>query len=311
MKKNWLFLRGDWDSNNKRNVKNDLDMWVQLFRELIGKEGGIIWFKSKKKEYGKYKKNSYVLTSPAKDNVIALDEITHVFARGGFGYYIPILKKCKNAYKIRYSAGKRFMPEKEIRYNLILVDCEEQKRKILKKFSKANVQLFFKPAAKHFKPIDVKKKYDCCFVAIHPTDERKRVNWVYKTVPKDLKILQLGNTPKFKVPNNVTVKKVTLDRMPKYMNQCRVLIAPYTKDDSAPRVIAEAMACDVRPFILDTVRHNYGQLFTMNEKRMWKSIKRFIEIFGYKPDGEISKHYNEYFSMKHAVAHLKGLINGT
>ena len=285
--RSWLFLRGEYDANNKYNAKHDLDCWIQLFRGLSDGKGKV-WYKGQKVPKG----------------------VTHVFARGAFDYYIPILKKLKNAYKVRYAAGSRLLPEKDIRYDLILVDSEEQRKKVLKKFPKANVKVFFKPAANHFKPIDVPKKYDVGFVAAIPEDKRKRVKFVYKTVPKHLKVLQLGYKPKFKVPKNIKIKHVKSDKMPKYLNQCKVIVCPYSELDSGPRIISEALACNVRPFVLDSTPHCYGHHFTFTKEEIWPAIIKFIDVFLHKRDGEISKHYNEHFSMEKAVAHLKELIDG-
>ncbi len=284
----WLFLRGFWDNNNKYNYKHDLDCWVQLFRGL---SDGQIWYKGKKPDINHKK-------------------ITHVFARGGHPEYIPILKKCKKAFKIYYGAGARAIPKDGIKYDLVLCDSERQAKKIQKKGFKSAV--FFKPAANHFKPMDIKKKYDVGFVAAIPEDKRKKVKWVYKTVPKHLKVLQLGQKPKkLKVPKNVTVKKVKSDKMPKLINQCRTIICPYTEDDSGPRVISEALACDVRPFVLDSTPHCYGHHFTFYKHEMWDAITKFMATeWSHRRDREIFCHYQGNFSMEKAVTHLKGLIDG-
>jgi len=285
MERNWLFLRGIFDANNKYNAKHDLDMWRQLFDGLAG-DNGYVWYKG-----WKVPRN-----------------VTHIFARGGFDFYLPILKMYKNAYKIYYGAGKRYIPKDGINYNLILVDSEEQKKKLLKKFPKANVQIFFKPAANHFKPIDVEKKYDVGFVATIPEDKRKRVAWVYKTVPKDLKVLQLGYTPKkLKIPKNVKVKKATSDKMPKLISQCKVIICPYSELDSGPRIIPEALACGVPVVCRESVNfdnNSYTYVWVTDKETFWKDVKNMLSI-------EL-KHVHEGYkivsSMEEAVSHLRRLI---
>ena len=252
--KNWLFLRGALDGNNKYNLKHDTDMWNSLFWGLSDKRG-YVWYKGKQ--------------TP--------ENVTHIFARGGFDYYLPVLKRYPSAYKIRYGAGPRLYPEKGIDYDLVLVDSESQKKKVQKKFPRQRVETFFKPAGNHFKPMDIEKKYDVGYVAAIPEDARKRCKWVYKTLPKDLKMLQLGQTPKkLKVPKNVKLKHCRSDKMPKYINQCRTIICPYTEDDSGPRIISEAMACDVRPFILDSTPHCYGHHFTFTKEEIWPAIVKSI-----------------------------------
>jgi hypothetical protein len=303
MGEKWLFLRGEWDNNNKYNYKHNLDMWSSLFCEISKKDMGQIWFKG-----GGGSASQTFVPINSRSIMVGFKRPTHIFARGAFPYYIPTLKRFKKAYKVRYAAGKRLVPEKNIRYDLILVDSEKQKKKVQKKFPKLRVEVFFKPAANHFKPMDVEKKYDVGFVAAIPEDRRKRVKWVYKNLPKGLKVLQLGHKPKFKVPKNVKIKHVKSDKMPKMISQCKTIICPYTEDDSGPRIIAEALACDVRPYILDTVPHCYGHHFTFTKNEIWPAILKAVAEPIHSRDGEFLKHYNNNFSMEKAVEHLKGLI---
>ncbi len=325
---NWLFIRGSFDENNKYNAKHDLDVWVQIFAKLVGENKGTIYYKSKKEDLISYNKNIDILVSPPETlKEKYLKRFDYVFCRGAFDYYLPILKKCKNAYKIRYAAGKRLMPEKNIHYDLVLVDSAEQKKKVLKKFPNLNVKVFFKPAANHFKPIDIEKKYDVGFVAAIPEDARKRVVWVYKTVPKHLKVLQLGHTPKkLKVPANVKIKHVKSDKMPRLLNQCRLIIAPYTSDDSGPRIVTEALACDVPVLALDSLRIMWKIsphfLIKSTKERFWEVAKELVELLKERenekrglllwcnPKSEFLFYKTEIYNMRTAVSHLKRLIDG-
>jgi len=308
--KNWLFLRGEYDKNNAENLKNDTDMWCQLFAELIGNDRGYIWFLDKKHPFDWIPyADSGVAVSPVKDIVEGTKGPTHLFARGGFDYYDPIVKKCKNAYKIYYGAGERFLPKKH-HYDLILVDTQEQKKKGEKKFPKSKVALWIKPAARHFKPVECKKKYDVCFVAdCHSKyqEDFKRVKWVYDTVPKNLKVLHLGQSS-IKPPKNVTVKKVPRLKMPEMISQCNVGIVPYKSKDSAPRVIPEMMACGLPVVCLDSVNINIYcyRGFITEKKHFWDCIERTNDPLWQKL---VVEYYNTNMSLIPAIKYLKGLIN--
>jgi len=282
--KNFLLLRGEYDANNRKNLKNDTDMWVQLFAEMVGKEDrGYIWYKSSTDRIFHYTPNIWVITKSVND----LKQVDCVFARGGFDYYVPILKKCKKAFKIYYGAGSRMFPHDGIHYDMILVDCESDGKKAVEKYPNSKIVLWVKPCARHFKPVENEKKYDICFVAPNPKDKRKRVAWVYKTVPKDLRVLQLGNMPKIKVPKNVKVRRVPSLKMPAAYSKCKMLIAPYTEDDSAPRCIFEALACDVPVVARDTVKIDWKRsphfLVRSKKEDFWKNVKEMIAVLNKKP----------------------------
>lgn len=281
---NWLFLRGEYDNNNIQNHKDRTDMWMQLFREIAGEDIYSIWFRGFPLLY---------------------EDVKYVFARGGHPYYIPVLRKYRQAYKIYYGAGKRYLPDDKIKYNLILVDTEKQKQKVLKKFPGSNVHTWLKPAARHFKPMpEVKKKYDVCYVAnCHSKfqEKIKRVKWVYKTAPKDLKILHLGKSS-IKPPKNIKVKQVTLKEMPKYINQCKAMIVPYKNYDSEPRVIVESLACNVRPFAFESVNTGWMAYNRFNKTNIWEYIKNWIE------DDVEPSHLS--ITIEQSSTHIRKLIGG-
>jgi len=259
-------------------------MWLDLFEELVGKDDmGFIWYVSKKKRIYHYTTNIWIITG-SKDE---LSNVDYLFCRGGHKEYIPIIKKCKKAYKTYYGAGCRMFPQDGIHYDMILVDCEHDRKKAVKKYPKSKIVLWTKPAARHFKPVDVEKKYDVCYVCPNPKDKRKRVNWVYKTIPKDLRMLQLGNIPNIKVPKNVKVKRVAAVKMPRMYSKCKLLIAPYTEDDSAPRCIFEALACDVPVLALDKVKINWDRsphfLIKSTKDNFWKDAKELLGIINENP----------------------------
>ena len=100
-----------------------------------------------------------------------------------------------NAVKIYYGAGKRFYPTRYDNYNLFLVDSRKQLKTIRAKHKRA--ALFIKPAATLFKPVNVEKKYDICFVANAGQAKIKRHNLFLRAFAGSrFKILNLGNTNK-------------------------------------------------------------------------------------------------------------------
>ena len=325
MSKNWLFLRGEWDEHTQKSIDTDDDMWLQLFDELGGANHSI-WFKGEE----------LLWTNPPIYNIYTssvnrmIDFVTrnrndlgYIFARGGFDYYIPVLKACPNTYKIRYGAGKRYMPEPEIDYQLVLVDTEKQKAEVLAKYPKANVHLFIKPAARHFKPVDVEKEYGVVFIANGQQAKFKGIEWVYSTAPKYLKILHLGYPSKFNPPYNITCKRVDRIDMPAEINKCRVGIVPYENIDSCPRVIPEMLACGLPLVVLDTVnfcRELYignppeiafnGQI--ADKEGFWGCVEYELSshIYHCTRNRAIPMYYQENLSIPIAAKHIKELING-
>lgn len=276
MMSNWLFLRGTWDNDVLDPVKNNSDMWMNLFMEMSIDENilpdilfkgndSIVWNGYYQKPQQSIYNIEYKNNKGSKPAIHSFGDITSnraigmvgqydlIFARGGFSYYLPILHDNPDAFKIYYGAGRKYVPDSEINYNLILCDSEKQKKEILNKYPRANVHLLIKPAAWHFKPVECKKEYDVCFIANTSQGHFKGIQWVYDTVPKDLKVLHLGNfTGKYKAPSNVTRKHVARIDMPSEISKCKVGIVPYWNQiDSCPRVIPEMLACGLPLVVAD------------------------------------------------------------
>lgn len=303
---NWLMLRGFLDKNNKKSLKEDSDMWIQLFNELVPKEDyGVVWYVGVHVNHPAYTKYDYI------------------FARGGHPEYEPILKKCKNAHITYYGAGARIVPEKDLGYNLILCDTEEQVEKCKEKYPHIKASTWIKPAAKHFKPIECEKEYDVCFVAnCHSKfqEKIKRVKWVYKTVPSYLKLLHLGKSS-LKPPSNVTVKQVSRLNMPKWYSKCKFGIIPYKSYDSAPRVISEMMACGVKIVVAKEVnfwRQKYIETINvhgsiLNKEEIWEFITYYHKANNEntkKWENDVVDYYENNLSIKPAAEHLRKLIHG-
>lgn len=269
-----MFLRGKVDCRTQKvkHLNEHHDMWTQLANAMLrkGDVGEMLyWGGERFQEYTWHFRERWVKNFKTCKVAYPMDkrdgyhdfEPDVIMCRGGFKEYHYILKRCPDAFKIYYGAGKRWLPQDGFSdYQLILVDSEEQKRKAQKKCPKIPVEIIIKPAADNiFYPRNVEKKYDVCFVAAIPEDERKRVEWIYKTCSKNLKVLQLGQYPKkYKVPSNFKIKHISRDKMPHYISQCKVGIIPYTKDDSGPRVISEFMACGIPVRCKGDVRHSYN-----------------------------------------------------
>lgn len=284
----WLMLRGCWDSNNKRNARDKTDVWLQLFEGLVGDGDGVVWYKGKGCNE-KYSKNITLTTEKPKK------QFDYIFARGAHPYYIPILNR-QRGFKIRYGAGRRYYPKEKIKYDLILVDDEKQKEKI----DLPNVRLWLKPAPVQWKPVNVRKKYDVCYIANAPQAEMKRIKWVYRTVPKNLKVLHLGIKSSIRPPKNVTRKHVPHKEMPRYISRCKVGIVPYKEIDSAPRALVEMLACGLPVVALNSVmfwKERYP--VEVSSKRMFWSFVELASIQGYRECD---------VSVEAAVEYLRGLI---
>lgn len=324
---NFLMLRGSVPEDRPPeeimhdSLEQEDDMWIHLFNGLLGDgDNGQVWYYDRKTcnpHYNNwYNDNLQILfeTSPVS-RANAFGHIYDlVFARGGFPYYKPILGNMPNAFKIYYGAGKRYIPKDGIKYDLILCDSERQKAEILKALPKSNPQLFIKPTVDHmFYTHEVEKEFDVCYVCGFPETKRKNMNWVWETCPKDLKVLQLGNMPNDKPPDNFTIKKVQRWEMAKEYSRCKIGIVPYTEEDSCPRVIPEMNACGLFVYCNNRVNWWNGVYRAVNvtERIFWDDIKIFLELrypmFIYRKK-YIAEFYKNKLSLPIASNYLKGLI---
>ena len=312
----WLFLRGRMERHKEcawKTLEECTDMWTHLFAGMVGeKDKGITIYSNGNKKI-KYRDNFIEQWIHSfKDYKKASPDI--IIARGGFKEYIPLLRKYSNAKKVYYGANHGCIPKDGIKYDLIMCDSEEQVRKCKK--HGLNGQLFIKPAAPCFYPRDVEKKYDVGFSAIWPKDKRKNVAWVHKTAPKGLKILQMGHA--CKAPLNFSVKYIDHDRMARAISKCKVVIAPYTKEDSCPRIIPEALACGVPVVALGSCQFWYGKypVNSINKKYFWKTVKKRIgsSHYWFSEDKKglcmdvVEGIYNKNISVPVAAKHLRELI---
>ncbi len=253
---NAIFLRGSIPHEHPEKllydrIENCEDVWIQLFYGLLqalGARGELLYQGGKKKfVVGKTFTEKWVASFKKYTPPFAPDLI---MCRGGFPYYDHIVKKFPKAIKIYYGAGKRFYPQTNfIDYDLFLVDSLKQLRAVRKKGRR--VALFVKPAATLFKKIDVKKKYDVCYMANATQARIKRHKLFLESFAhSEFKILNLGNTDK-KLISLAKKLQVKIDwggwslrsKLPDRIAQCRVGVCCSTNYDSCPRVIPEYLAC--------------------------------------------------------------------
>ena len=99
--------------------------------------------------------------------------------------------------------------------------------------------------------------------------------------------------------------------MPKYINQCRVGVVPYKEKDSAPRAMAEMIACGLPVVALDRVRAGETLAYITTKECFWDTVENILDksIKVYSAM-EIRNWYNENMSIPVAVDFLRRVING-
>lgn len=261
---NFLMLRGEFPRDRKNpgeilydSLDRETDMYTHLWANVIGAgdRGIVLYFGHK--YHARYSSWFDVRCVSRLEDYGTPDVPDVIFARGACPEYKAILGRWPMALRVYYGAGRHFVPPNR-NYDLVLVDSEQQSRKVTKGMH-IRTGLFLKPAAPHFRVVTCEKRYDACLVAVHPRDQRKRVEWVYRTAPLDITVLQIGER-RGKVPKNVTVVHAKREDMPTLMCQCRVGIVPSTEDDSGPRVVPEFIACGL-PVVTSTDVHLYDDAY--------------------------------------------------
>ena len=310
---NYLMLRGLYPKDRKHpdeifhdSIQQENDVWTELLYAMMGSaDTGTVAYLNGPDRERQYGERFRVVCGKFDHNT----PVHFIIARGGFKEYNPVLAAHPHAVKVYYGAGVRYIPAKtDFTYDMILVDCEEQRKAVLKVYPFANVQLMVKPASHIFHPVEIRKQYDFCFVAIHPSDPRKNVRWVYETVPRSATVLQLGNAPTFKVPPNVTVKHIAREKMPKAMSKCRVGICPYTADDSCPRVVPEFMACGLPVVALKDVSIN-KQLYLMHTAKkegFWEAAAAAM----HQDLSHVLVHYAQFLNLPAAAEVMRYYLEG-
>jgi hypothetical protein len=320
---NFLLLRGAVPTDRNPNeiifdsISESDDMWSLLFYNLLNNNDyGEIWYYNGIERTHKMAHNLIEKWIPDFGNHKTEFIPDIIFARGAFKEYHKVFYKCPQAFKIRYGAGRRFLPQQGFDdYDIILQDSCQQVRECRTLFPKALTTLYIKPAADNiFYPIECEKEYDICFPA-NSAQDFKGHKFVYSTIPSDLKLLNLGNNSHgYKYPKNVTSYRVLRTEMAKNIAKCRVgIVAVESHIDSCPRVIPEMLACGLPIVVLEDVkfwRDKYivsgvtGELATKDN--FWNVVKYVLNnLDKYNP----RKYYEENLSVKHAAIYLREKID--
>lgn len=323
---NWLLLRGEvpQDRSPQEIVFNTIeevdDTWSQLFFAMIKPEDQAeLWYWGGNREH-KFAENFTERWVP-NFATYKSDFIPDViFCRGGFKEYHPVLKRFPNAFKIRYGAGRRFLPcQGFYDYDLLLQDSKEQLRICKQKFPHIPCSLFIKPAADSlFYPIDgIEKEYDVCFPANGMT-VRKGHDFIYHTLPKDISVLNLGfPSSRAAKPDNVVSYPVIKSEMNKHIQKCKVGIIASTLQgtmswDSCPRTLPELLSCGLPVVVLDELEFWAEKYITpmtgklASRSNYWETVQDVL-------DGcdkySARKYYEDNLSVKHAAKFLREKIN--
>ena len=327
---NFLMLRGQvpQDRDPQEIVFDKIedcdDVWAQLIFSMLKKEDQAelwYWGGNREKKFTFNFTERWIPSFQTYKSVFIPDVI---FCRGGFKEYHSVLKQFPTSFKIRYGAGRRYLPcQGFYDYDLILQDSIEQLKICKQRFPRIPSSLFIKPAPDNlFYPYpEIKKEYDICFPA-NGSQNFKGHAFVYNTLPPRFTLLNLGNNPRnFKYPNNVTSYRVLKSEMPKHIAKCKMgIIAVDSEIDSCPRVIAEMLACGLPIVVLDTVRFwrdKYinslvnpksrwatGELVTKDN--FWTAVQYVLDNLNkYNP----REYYKENLSLEIAAKFLKEKIN--
>jgi len=315
---NILFLRGQepQDRDPKETYYNSLedcdDMWTHLANALTEQTGIgeiLYWNGDRKVHYTNRFTEKRIKTFEGYKPSFTPDVI---FARGGFSEYDYIIKSFPKTIKIYYGAhAKRFFPQDDkVYYDIIFVDSQEQKSIVSEKFPNSYVTLFIKSTVENIMfPHKVKKEYDVCFPANGSQKKFKEHEWVFSTAPKDLKILNLGNTSGLSVPSHITSYKVNRKAIAKEYSKCRVGIVCCNKDlDSCPRVLPEMLACNI-PVVCTNTFHFWSDLYMnkdtgilVNKETLWDAVRYTLKnVERFKP----RTFYEKNLSIKKSVEHIK------
>lgn len=294
------------------------DMWTQLFYHTLQKLGarGELYYAKGNREFvvDSSFTERWVRSIKEYDSKFKPDVI---ICRGGFPYYDGYLRRHPKAIKIYYGAGCRYYPTSSFTdYDLFLIDSQVQIDKVLRKKGPKPTTLWMKPSATMFRPVDVPKKYDVCFMANAAQYQIKR-HWLFMEQFRDsgLKILHLGNNSnKLKAYGKEHGMDITWggwdlrNTLAPKISQCRVGVNCSTDRDSCPRVIPEYLSCGLPVVVTDNV--NFWQERYINEhtgrlcgkKELANTVK---DLLNDMPDpAKLRAYWQEHLSMDRAASDL-------
>ena len=321
---NIVFLRGALPRKSEHpekllydSIAGCEDMWTQLFYYLVQELGarGELLYQGGDREF--VVDSTFVERwVPSLSKCEPIQQPNLIVCRGGFPYYDKFVKRFPRASKVYYGAGKRFYPTTGYEsYDLFLVDSRSQLKKICGRGRPAS--LYFKPAALLFKPEDVKKEFDVCFMANASQAKIKQHRLLLQSFAgSGVRILNLGNT------NNDLValaKKLGVDiewggwlprkDLPKEISKCRVGVCCSTSYDSCPRVIPEYLACGLPVVVVSGMNLWYSK-YIVPETGM--SVAGNKLLYGVKEllkrKLNVVEYYNRHLSMAAAAGRLSAVI---
>jgi glycosyltransferase involved in cell wall biosynthesis len=318
-----IFLRGSVPPANEHPekllynfIEECEDQWTQLFYYLtksLGATGELLY------QGGNRESNFVDFTDMWVKKIAKYDcgyEPDLIVCRGGFDYYDKFVKRFPKAKKVYYGAGKRYYPKTGFtHYDLFLADSKKQRKKIKAKGKRS--KLFIKPAATLFKPYNVDKKYDICFMAnASQSDIKRHILLIKSFANTEYTILNLGNTDKRliqlakKYNVNITWGGWHLRKhLPEKISQCKVGICCSTNYDSCPRVIPEYLACGLPVIATSNMNFWHDKYITnktgvlVNEHDLLGGIQDALKI-----KAGVRRYYDNNLGMEKAVEHLKKLV---
>lgn len=222
------------------------------------------------------------------------------------------LAKYPNAIKIYYGDGKQYIPQMFTDFQIILQDCDWQVSNCNKKVKAPICAAWVKPACDTMlRSGPMPKFYDICYMP----DSSLDVEWMYDTVPRDFRVLQVGESYDGTPPQNVTVKSCPKHHLAGEIKQCRIGVAPYQESYSAPTQMMEMIACGLPVVVMDGVRFNFKKCFldpsigaVVPSSNFWSTVCNRIGS-AHKLTSRIETFYNNTLSLDRASAFIRNLIH--
>lgn len=324
----YLFLRGEvpQDRNPQEIVFDrieDVDdfwtRWVYAMTEPEDETELWYWHGLREKEFAHNFTERWVPSFATYRNDFVPDII---ICRGGFQQFHPVLERFPSVFKVYHGAGHRFLPQPGFYdYDLVIYDFPEGVEIGKEKFPNMAHSNFVKSAVDNlFYPIpDVEPEYDVCFPANGPQARWKGHEFVYGTVPSDIKVLNLGFPSRFKVPKNVTSYRVLRTDMAKNIAKCKMGIITLHNIVGLPRTLPELLACGKPIVMLDEAkiwedkyiervtssRYPFSTGETASREDFWDTV-RFV--LSHLDLYDARKYYELNLTMEHAAKFLKDKI---
>lgn len=317
-----LMLRAQITNDNEqymchKKVEEEDDWYVLLINQLL-LDGHIdeaeIWYYGLERKPITYSSGLRLKYDSFKGDF----EPDIIFARGGFEEYVPVLDRFRNAIRVYYGAGARFLPRDGLIYDHVLVDSEKRMDDVKFHFPDSKVHLFKKGCADHlFKYKQTDKKYDIGNVTSIATNKGQ------DTIGKALegtgfKLINIGqytgNTVKKYRQwglNATFTGRLHRKEVAQYMRQCKYIFVGDHWRAGCPRVIPECMSLGIFVVMLDDIpiTEYYSQnLFTIitNKNKLKKTLIN-LERFSYN-SRKIHDYYTDNFDLSQCAMHIAGQI---